>query len=128
MLLSKHRTFREFASLVNSVVLQSSVLVDWLHSLTDVVDHRPSESLEIRFNHDHSITEGVLVQRLVIATGHSFVEPDEAELGYYSSPWSMQKLIPEESHFHNFEIGTLGTSLSAFDVISSLSHRQGKFI
>ena len=40
----------------------------------------------------------------------------------------MWKIIPKGSHFHNFEIGTLGASLSAFDVVSSLAHRHGKFI
>jgi len=92
-------------------------------SVTDVVDLRPSGCVEIRFHHDKS----VLVDRLVISTGHSFGKPDEAEHGYYTSPWPMQKLIPEQSHFHNFEIGTLGASLSAFDVVASLSHRHGKF-
>jgi len=93
-------------------------------SVTDVVDHPPSECVEIRFSKE----ESVIVERLVISTGHSFLEPDEEENGYYTSPWPMQKLIPGECRFHNFEIGTLGASLSAFDVVSSLSHRHGKFI
>ncbi len=92
-------------------------------SVTDVIDHRPDECVEIRFNSD----ESVIVERLVISTGHAFVEPDQAEHGYYTSPWPMQKLVPNDCQFHNFEIGTLGASLSAFDVVSSLAHRHGKF-
>jgi len=97
-------------------------------TVTDLVDHRSSEHVEIRFNNDERVGESLSVERLVISTGHSFVEPDDAGNGYYTSPWPMQKLIPEAFDYHNFEIGTLGASLSAFDVVSSLSHRHGKFI
>ena len=93
-------------------------------SATDVVDHRPSECVEIRFSSNASVR----VDRLVISTGHSFLESDDSEHGYYTSPWPIRKLIPEEGKFHNFAIGTLGASLSAFDVVSSLAHRHGKFI
>jgi len=65
--------------------------------------------------------------RVVIATGHFWPEEDRPEQGYYASPWPIAKLLPEEDTFHNFAIGTLGASLSAFDVIASLSHRHGKF-
>jgi len=95
---------------------------------TDVVDDRADECVAIQFSNDGRVGESLVVDRLVISTGHSFVEPDEPEHGYYNSPWPMQKLIPEDCHFHNFEIGTLGASLSAFDVVSSLSHRHGEFI
>ena len=65
--------------------------------------------------------------KVVIATGHVWTEKDDVESGNYSSPWPIQKILPKEGHFHNFKIGTLGASLSAFDVVSSLSRRHGKF-
>ena len=65
--------------------------------------------------------------RVIIATGHRWVEEDRPEEGYYASPWPISKLLPKEGQHHNFPIGTLGASLSAFDVIASLSHRHGNF-
>lgn len=66
--------------------------------------------------------------RVVIATGHRWPEKDVPEAGYYASPWPMAKLLPKAGEHFNFVIGTLGASLSAFDVISSLAHRHGDFI
>lgn len=66
--------------------------------------------------------------RVVIATGHYWPNRDKPESGFYASPWPMAKLLPEDGKHHNFTIGTLGASLSAFDVISSLAHRHGDFI
>lgn len=66
--------------------------------------------------------------RVIIATGHYWAEEDKPEAGYYASPWPISKLLPDEGHYHNFPIGTLGASLSAFDVVSSLSHRHGEFL
>ncbi len=92
--------------------------------VTDVVDRQSSDGVVVHFGASQSVD----VDRVVIATGHSFEEPDEPSAGYFASPWPMQKLIPAEGHFHNFTIGTLGASLSAFDVVSSLAHRHGSFI
>jgi hypothetical protein len=65
--------------------------------------------------------------RVVIATGHAFNQTDVSEEGYYASPWPIQKLLPRSGCFHNTIIGTLGASLSAFDVVTSLAHRHGRF-
>ncbi|MEP2775346.1 MAG: FAD/NAD(P)-binding protein [Luteolibacter sp.] len=65
---------------------------------------------------------------VVIASGHSWPEDDRPEEGYYSSPWPIFKLLPQEGSYWNFAVGTLGASLSAFDVVSSLSHRHGEFV
>ncbi|MEO5714916.1 MAG: FAD/NAD(P)-binding protein [Luteolibacter sp.] len=65
--------------------------------------------------------------RVVVATGHSWINDDQTANGYYASPWPISKLMPREGEYHNFAIGTLGASLSAFDVISSLAHRHGEF-
>jgi uncharacterized NAD(P)/FAD-binding protein YdhS len=65
--------------------------------------------------------------KVIIATGHYWTEEDQPEKGYYASPWPISKLIPKDGEFHDFTIGTLGASLSAFDVVSSLAHRHGTF-
>ena len=66
--------------------------------------------------------------QLIIATGHHWAGEDKPAAGYYASPWPISKLLPREGEHHNFAIGTLGASLSAFDVISSLAHRHGDFV
>ena len=66
--------------------------------------------------------------QVVLATGHRWSDEDVPEAGYYASPWPISKLIPPEGSHHNFAVGTLGASLSAFDVISSLAHRHGTFV
>jgi hypothetical protein len=65
--------------------------------------------------------------RVVIATGHCWRDDDKPAEGYYASPWPISKLLPAEGEVHDFAVGTLGASLSAFDVISSLAHRHGEF-
>lgn len=65
--------------------------------------------------------------KVVVATGHAWAEEDDVASGHYASPWPIQKILPKDGSFHNFKIGTLGASLSAFDVVSSLSRRHGKF-
>ena len=65
--------------------------------------------------------------KVVIATGHHWFEEDNAKSGYYSSPWPIHKLLPKSGEYYNYPIGTLGASLSAFDVVTSLAHRHGTF-
>lgn len=66
--------------------------------------------------------------RVAIATGHCWPQEDEPDRGHYTSPWPIHKLLPEEGKYFNFPVGTLGASLSAFDVINSLAHRHGTFV
>lgn len=75
------------------------------------------------------IADGVedTFDRVVIATGHAFPPSDDPRNGYYASPWPMQKLLPPDGSLYNYTIGTLGASLSAFDVVTSLAHRHGRF-
>lgn len=68
------------------------------------------------------------VSKVVIATGHEWTHDDNPAIGYYDSPWPIHKIIPENDKLYDFVIGTLGASLSAFDVVTSLAHRHGKFI
>ncbi len=63
----------------------------------------------------------------VIATGHTQEDGDDPANGYFASPWPISKLLPKDGQFLNHPIGTLGASLSAFDVVSSLAHRHGTF-
>ena len=65
--------------------------------------------------------------KVIIATGHQWRDDDRPEEGYFASPWPIQKLLPKKGDQHDFTIGTLGASLSAFDVVTSLAHRHGTF-
>lgn len=65
--------------------------------------------------------------KVIIATGHQWTEEDRPEEGYHASPWPIMKLLPADGELHDFPIGTLGASLSAFDVINSLAHCHGRF-
>ena len=64
---------------------------------------------------------------IVISTGHLWDNDDNPESGYYCSPWPIARILPKKEEKFNFEIGILGSSLSAFDVVSSLSRRHGEF-
>lgn len=91
--------------------------------VTDMVDDPESSRVTV-ITQDGQAHE---FDRAVIATGHAWPNHDRPEAGYYASPWPISKLLPEEGQFYPFTIGTLGASLSAFDVISSLAHRHGTF-
>lgn len=85
-------------------------------------DARKKEvALKVADGSTHTFSE------VVVATGHAWIEEDDVESGNYASPWPIQKILPEKGSFYNFKIGTLGASLSAFDVVSSLSRRHGEF-
>lgn len=64
---------------------------------------------------------------VIIANGHEWKAEDNVEAGYFASPWPIHKLIPDNDEVFNFPVGTLGASLSAFDVVTSLTHRHGVF-
>ena len=68
-----------------------------------------------------------LYTAVIIANGHEWKGVDKVEAGYYASPWPIHKLIPNDDESYNFPVGTLGASLSAFDVVTSLTHRHGAF-
>ena len=76
---------------------------------------------------DSATVEHQGFDKVIISTGHIWAEPDRPEHGYYASPWPIQKILPDVNSFYNFTIGTLGASLSAFDVVNSLAHRHGSF-
>ncbi len=64
---------------------------------------------------------------VVIANGHVWKDTDRPDSGYFATPWPIHKLLPKKDIPYNFPIGILGASLSAFDVVTSLSHRHGQF-
>lgn len=65
---------------------------------------------------------------VVIATGHAWPLEDDVAHGHFLSPWPIRKLLPGPGQFITLPVGILGASLSAFDVVSSLAHRHGKFV
>lgn len=72
-------------------------------------------------------TDAKEFDKVIIATGHHWFEDDNEKSGYYASPWPIHKLLPVQGEYFNHPVGTLGASLSAFDVVSSLAHRHGSF-
>ncbi|WP_308992341.1 FAD/NAD(P)-binding protein [Mariniflexile litorale] len=94
------------------------------HDVKDIVVNKNSNEAEVIVNGSQTYS----FIKVVIAVGHKWVETDQPEKGYYASPWPIKKLIPERNEFYNFRVGILGASLSAFDVVTSLAHRHGKFI
>ena len=90
----------------------------------DLVDDE-SKGLATVVTHDYGEHN---FDKVFIATGHCWPQEDKPEQGYFATPWPISKLVPKEGNYYNFSIGTLGASLSAFDVIASLAHRHGKFV
>jgi len=91
--------------------------------ITDVTDHPTSGkvTLATRDGASHEF------DKIMVATGHHWENTDNPDTGYYASPWPISKLLPADGEIMDYPIGTLGASLSAFDVISSIVHRQGRF-
>lgn len=91
--------------------------------VVDMIDDEQSSTVRIITGTGKMMT----CDRVVIATGHRFSESDRENAGYFTSPWPITKLLPPSGEKYRFTIGTLGASLSAFDVITSLAHRHGRF-
>ncbi|GIZ08174.1 FAD/NAD(P)-binding protein [Flavobacterium sp. UMI-01] len=92
------------------------------HKVTDVLVNKEVDEIEVKVG-----LVSFLFSKVVIAMGHHWSKKDQPEKGYYASPWPIAKLLPKKKHFYNYEIGTLGASLSALDIVTSLAHRHGKF-
>ncbi len=93
---------------------------------SEVVDISQTENNELIVT-DYHLRKHIF-SSVVIANGHVWKEEDKEKDGYYASPWPIKKILPKENEFFNFPIGTLGASLSAFDVVTSLAHRHGVFV
>ncbi|EGV44480.2 hypothetical protein BZARG_2725 [Bizionia argentinensis JUB59] len=112
---------------------QFLVLMDKLQTAGFAVEEYTNhEILDIEINDKNNIkliakNASFKASKVIIATGHNWQHNDKPASGYYDTPWPIKKIIPKNDAFYNFEIGVLGASLSAFDVVSSLAHRHGKF-
>ena len=100
----------------------------------NIIEFKNNEVIDIKFikKNDVEITDVHQTKRnfsaVVIANGHQFKEKDIPKKRYFASPWPIHKLFPKKNEFYNYPIGILGASLSAFDVVTSLAHRHGKFV
>jgi hypothetical protein len=112
---------------------QYQALIDGLAAAGIAVrEHADCKIVDVREEQDHVtlVEDGgarFSFDRVVLATGHYWPEQDHPKSGFYASPWPIAKLLPAEGETFNFTVGTLGASLSAFDVVSSLAHRHGTF-
>jgi uncharacterized NAD(P)/FAD-binding protein YdhS len=100
----------------------------------DVDEHHISEVLDISQEDENELiitdckNNTYSFSTVVIANGHEWKGVDNIEAGYFASPWPIHKILPQNGVLYNFPVGTLGASLSAFDVVTSLSHRHGQFV
>ena len=119
-----HYFHEQFEQLITAI--QSTGIQVFKHGECEVLDISQEVENELIItdchNNVHTFTS------VIIATGHEWKGEDKIESGYYASPWPIHKLLPKENEVYNFTIGTLGASLSAFDVVTSLSHRHGEFV
>lgn len=113
--------FRQLLTAIKSVGIQVFEYCD-----SEVIDISQVKKNELVITDCH--LKNYTFSAVIIASGHVWKEEDKVEAGYYASPWPIHKILPKNKEFYNFSIGTLGASLSAFDVVTSLSHRHGEFI
>ena len=94
-------------------------------SSTEIIDIKPLENGYALLSNKN---KEFITDKVIIATGHEWKEKDYPKTNFYGSPWPISKILPASNEIYNFPIGILGASLSAFDVVSSLSNRHGNFI
>lgn len=115
----------QFESIIDQLKAQG--LMIQVHSgveIIDIIPYKNSEEVSLLASNSKKY-DGF--NKVIISTGHIWVEEDRPERGYYASPWPIQKILPNPGVYYNFTIGTLGASLSAFDLVTSLAHRHGSF-
>lgn len=114
----------QFEQLLELLKIQGITVTQFCES--EVLDIEQTSKNQLQVKDSKQLDE--LFSSVVIATGHGFRDKDRPKEGYYATPWPIHKLLPKKDEIYNFPIGILGASLSAFDVVTSLSHRHGKFI
>lgn len=119
-----HYFHEQFEQLITAI--QSTGIQVFKHGECEVLDISQEIETELIITDCHNKLH--TFSSVVIATGHEWKGEDKTEAGYHASPWPIHKLLPKSNEVYNFTIGTLGASLSAFDVVTSLSHRHGAFI
>ncbi|MDP2455256.1 MULTISPECIES: FAD/NAD(P)-binding protein [unclassified Kaistella] len=118
-----HYFEEQFKQLISS--LESKGIQIFQKVKCEVLDVSKDSEKELTITDCHN--EKHNFSTVVIANGHEWKGEDKPESGYYASPWPIHKLIPQNKEGYNFPVGTLGASLSAFDVVTSLAHRHGTF-
>ncbi|WP_179320373.1 FAD/NAD(P)-binding protein [Winogradskyella helgolandensis] len=112
---------------------QFNILIDSLkhhgfsideHTSTKVTDIKPISTTVAEVI---TATKRYRFHNILIATGHHWNPDHSTSSNYFDSPWPIFKLFNPDDRYYNFEIGILGASLSAIDVVTSLAHRHGKF-
>ncbi|WP_158977946.1 FAD/NAD(P)-binding protein [Cellulophaga sp. L1A9] len=89
----------------------------------DIIALETSSGFEIVIQNKNTIQ----CDTVIIASGHEWINEDNKQTGYFASPWPITKVLPKKGTYDNYTVGILGASLSAFDVVSSLSRRHGHF-
>lgn len=112
--------FRQLITLLESRGIQISEFVNC--EVSDISQESGNDFLVTDCDGEKHVFSTV-----IIANGHEWKGEDNVSAGYYASPWPIHKLIPKNGETYNFPVGTLGASLSAFDVVTSLTHRHGTF-
>ena len=114
----------QYAAIVDKLQTQGMTVLEYPNcEVTDVNYDLAQEKAHLHCNTSMVYTTSMLV----ISTGHRWEDTDKPDQGYYNSPWPIFKVLPQRGQYFNFKIGILGASLSAFDVVSSLSRRHGEF-
>lgn len=115
----------QFGKLVDKLNQQGiNIQVNSGTEVIDIVSDKSSDRIRLKTKNSKQFGG---YSKVIIATGHIWADQDRPKQGYYASPWPIHKIIPHNKTYYNFTIGTLGASLSAFDVVSSLAHRHGIF-
>ncbi|WP_159780424.1 FAD/NAD(P)-binding protein [Flavobacterium sp. 9AF] len=115
----------QYQTILSNIKFENITVNELPHTeVIDILYDNENKKATLITNHN----EELVFNKVIVATGHIWNEKDNILQGYYASPWPIKKILPKENTFHNYTIGTLGASLSAFDVVSSLSRRHGNFI
>lgn len=95
---------------------------------TEVIDIVPVSNENFTYEILTKNNKATFCSTVILASGHEWINNDNLKTGYFASPWPIYKVIPQKNEIYNYTIGILGASLSAFDVVSSLSRKHGVFI
>lgn len=90
------------------------------HEVVDVSPGKSDVTLTVRAGEDMLHRT---FSHAVLATGHAWPDSEAQKPGYYPSPWPSENIwrIPAS------RVGVIGTSLSAFDVMSEVARANGLF-
>lgn len=113
----------QFKQIINALKSQGIAVFEYVNSEVKDIEKVFDNQLIVTDCHNELHT----FSTVIIANGHEWQDEDKVNCGYYASPWPIHKILPKKNELFNYTIGTLGASLSAFDVVTSLAHRHGTF-